>query len=144
MFTRIYGLQLAARLAEPRRFLQVVAGPRQVGKTTLVRKALEPFGEPARYVTAAEPTLRDREWIAQQWDAARQVIASFHLRKKRFSQVSVVGVDSRGCRPHALRAYDDNALEDGVDTFVGQIKVSKWAKSSCHFQGDPMCAIRPS
>ena len=84
-----------------------MAGPRQVGKTTLVRKALEPFGELARYVTAAEPTLRDREWIAQQWDAARQVIASFHLRKKGFSQVSVVGVDSRGCRPHALRAYDD-------------------------------------
>ena len=29
-----------ARLQEPRRFLQVVAGPRQVGKTTLVRQAL--------------------------------------------------------------------------------------------------------
>ena len=28
------------RLGEPRRFLQVVAGPRQVGKTTLVRQAL--------------------------------------------------------------------------------------------------------
>jgi len=28
------------RLTEPRRFLQVVAGPRQVGKTTLVRQAL--------------------------------------------------------------------------------------------------------
>jgi len=32
---------LVARLKEPRRFLQVVAGPRQVGKTTLVRQALE-------------------------------------------------------------------------------------------------------
>ena len=28
------------RLQEPRRFLQVVAGPRQVGKTTLVRQSL--------------------------------------------------------------------------------------------------------
>ncbi len=27
---------LARRLAEPRRFIQVVAGPRRVGKTTLV------------------------------------------------------------------------------------------------------------
>ena len=32
---------LLARLQEPRRFLQAVAGPRQVGKTTLVRQALE-------------------------------------------------------------------------------------------------------
>ena len=31
---------LIQRLAEPRRFVQVVAGPRQVGKTTLVRRAL--------------------------------------------------------------------------------------------------------
>ena len=30
-------LLLVERLQEPRRFLQVVAGPRQVGKTTLVR-----------------------------------------------------------------------------------------------------------
>ncbi len=28
---------LARRLAEPRRFIQAVAGPRQVGKTTLVQ-----------------------------------------------------------------------------------------------------------
>jgi uncharacterized protein len=31
---------LTKRLSEPRRFLQVVAGPRQVGKTTLIRQAL--------------------------------------------------------------------------------------------------------
>jgi predicted AAA+ superfamily ATPase len=32
---------LARRLAEPRRFIQVVAGPRQVGKTTLVQQVVE-------------------------------------------------------------------------------------------------------
>ena len=35
-FERIQAGTLAARLSEPRRFLQVVAGARQVGKTTLV------------------------------------------------------------------------------------------------------------
>jgi len=30
--------RLIARMQEPRRFLQVVAGARQVGKTTLVRQ----------------------------------------------------------------------------------------------------------
>ena len=35
---------LFSRLAEPRRFIQVVAGPRQVGKTTLVQQVCEAIG----------------------------------------------------------------------------------------------------
>ena len=64
---------LTERLNEPRRFMQVVAGPRQVGKTTLVRQAVEPWGERARYASADEPGMRDRAWIAAQWEAARAV-----------------------------------------------------------------------
>jgi hypothetical protein len=70
-FTRIFHATLAARLAEPRRFVQVVAGPRQVGKTTLVRQALQAVDLPASYVSADEPALRDRDWLARQWQAAR-------------------------------------------------------------------------
>ncbi len=62
---------LVARLGEPRRFIQVVAGPRQVGKTTLVQAVVESLGLPARVVSADEPTLRGPDWIAQQWGAAR-------------------------------------------------------------------------
>jgi len=62
---------LAQRLAEPRRFLQVVAGPRQVGKTTLVESVVATTGQPFRFVSADAPTLRSDAWIAQQWDAAR-------------------------------------------------------------------------
>ena len=36
------------RMREPRRFLQVVAGPRQVGKTTLVRHLLRALGVSGR------------------------------------------------------------------------------------------------
>jgi len=62
---------LAGRLAEPRRFLHVVAGPRQVGKSTLVQQVVEGSGLPHRIASADEPTLRGGEWIAQQWEAAR-------------------------------------------------------------------------
>lgn len=62
---------LARRLREPRRFMQVVAGPRQVGKTTLVQQVVEACGLPMRFASADEPTLRGDAWIAQQWDAAR-------------------------------------------------------------------------
>ena len=64
---------LARRLAEPRRFIQAVAGPRQVGKTTLVRQVAEAAGAACtvHFASADEPTLRGREWIESQWDAAR-------------------------------------------------------------------------
>lgn len=62
---------VASRLREPRRFIQVLAGPRQVGKTTLVQGVTAASGLPVRYASADEPTLQGREWIGQQWDAAR-------------------------------------------------------------------------
>lgn len=62
---------LAARLDEPRRFLQVVAGPRQTGKSTLVQQVTDGLDVPVRYVSADEPTLRAADWIGQQWEAAR-------------------------------------------------------------------------
>jgi predicted AAA+ superfamily ATPase len=62
---------LTSRLAEPRRFIQVVAGPRQVGKTTLVQQVCEGMGLPVQFSSADEPTLRGPEWIAQQWEIAR-------------------------------------------------------------------------
>lgn len=59
------------RLAEPRRFLQVLAGPRQVGKTTLARQVMAESKMPSHYASADEPTLRDPTWLEQQWDGAR-------------------------------------------------------------------------
>ena len=63
--------ELLKRLKEKRRFLQVLAGPRQVGKTTLVRQVIKASKLPAHYASADEPSMRDRTWIEQQWDAAR-------------------------------------------------------------------------
>jgi hypothetical protein len=70
-YRRPQAAALAERLAETRRHLQVVAGPRQVGKTTLVQQVVEAAGLPVRFASADEPTLRGAEWIDQQWQAAR-------------------------------------------------------------------------
>ncbi len=70
-YQRLQARLLLSRLAEPRRFLHVVAGPRQVGKSTLVQQVVEALGLPHRIASADEPTLRGVEWVAQQWDAAR-------------------------------------------------------------------------
>src|SRR5438093_12588479 len=70
-FQRPHAAELARRLAEPRRFIQVVAGARQVGKTTLVQQVTGQAGLPVRYASADEPTLRGPDWVAQQWETTR-------------------------------------------------------------------------
>jgi uncharacterized protein len=72
-FQRDYAVPLAARLGEPRRFLQVLAGPRQVGKTTMVQQVLAEFEGRSVFVSADEPALRDTAWVAAQWERARLV-----------------------------------------------------------------------
>lgn len=69
------------RIQEPRRFLQVVAGPRQVGKTTMVRQALsvlaqQPGKAVAQHsVSADNPGLVGRSWLSSQWEVARSLAA---------------------------------------------------------------------
>ena len=70
-YTRPQAAELLQRLQEPRRFLQVIAGARQVGKTTMVIQVAEKSGIPYRFASADQPTLRGPDWIEEQWDAAR-------------------------------------------------------------------------
>ncbi len=70
-YTRPVFQILRARVLQARRFIQVLVGPRQVGKTTLARQLIDTLDIPCHYVSADEPTLQDRTWLAQQWDLAR-------------------------------------------------------------------------
>lgn len=56
---------------ESRRFIQVVYGPRQVGKTTLVRQIIRDLDYPSLFVAADAIPAGDQLWIAQQWELAR-------------------------------------------------------------------------
>ena len=72
-YSRPQTQELVQRLREPRRFIQVAAGSRQVGKTTLAEQAARQSGLPTRYASADEPSLRGVQWIEQQWEAARSL-----------------------------------------------------------------------
>jgi uncharacterized protein len=62
---------LKNRIEEPRKFIQVIMGPRQVGKTTVVRQLTEDIAIPFHFASADEAGSADEVWIAQQWEAAR-------------------------------------------------------------------------
>ena len=70
-YSRPQVAELLQRVREPRRFMQIVTGARQVGKTTLIMQAAKRAGLPNHFASADEPTLRGPEWVAQQWEAAR-------------------------------------------------------------------------
>ena len=82
---------LLQRLREPPLHIVAIFGPRQTGKTTLVRQALVSTGHPYRYISVDEPdpstpsfteTLvgettfpvsqpRDTRWLVRNWEEAR-------------------------------------------------------------------------
>ena len=70
-FSRPVLSKLIQRVAEPRRFLQVLAGPRQVGKTTLARQLMKAHGARSSYSTADGLAPENAIWLEQQWEAAR-------------------------------------------------------------------------
>lgn len=70
-FTRPILKTIHSRLGEKRRFIQVLSGPRQVGKTTLIRQFMAGTAMPHHYASADEPSLRNTTWIETQWETAR-------------------------------------------------------------------------
>lgn len=56
---------------EPRRFIQVIYGPRQVGKTTLVRQLLNLTDMLWHFSSADGVAGPGAVWVSQQWEAAR-------------------------------------------------------------------------
>jgi len=74
-YVRPQGGILARRLGEPRRFVQVLAGPRQVGKTTLIDQVLDRLDLPCVFVSADDPAAEDAAWIAAQWERGRLAAA---------------------------------------------------------------------
>lgn len=66
------------RMNEPRRFIQVLAGPRQVGKSTLISQFIQQTTTPVTSVNADAIAPDNKEWIAEQWSKARTAISIYN------------------------------------------------------------------
>lgn len=76
MFQRPVIKDIEARMKQERSFIQVIAGPRQSGKTTLVLQLLEKLKVPSQYITADGAGGSGESWLEKHWEAARQIIKS--------------------------------------------------------------------
>ncbi|MDR3269668.1 MAG: AAA family ATPase [Tannerella sp.] len=59
------------RIEEPRKFIQVVFGPRQVGKTTMAMQLLTQLTLANQYESADAVAFGNSAWLAQVWESAR-------------------------------------------------------------------------
>ena len=71
MIRRLQNDFLISCINEPRRTIQVVAGPRQVGKTTMVKQVLKEVAVPSLFFNADVVAPDDNAWIAARWEDAR-------------------------------------------------------------------------
>ena len=71
MYKRKQFDELTKRLAEPRNRIQVVSGPRQVGKSTMVKQVLKETTIPYTIVSADSVNHEQTSWIEEVWNSAR-------------------------------------------------------------------------
>ena len=71
MFKRIQSGDLASRISEPRDKIQVISGPRQVGKSTMVKQVLQETTIPHMLVSADNVEKTNTAWIGEMWATSR-------------------------------------------------------------------------
>ena len=71
MYRRIQYNELKTRIEEPRDKIQVLSGPRQVGKSTLVKQVLQETNLPYVFVSADNVDPDNAGWIGEMWSTAR-------------------------------------------------------------------------
>lgn len=70
-YKRTQFAEILERMSEPRRHLQVLAGPRQVGKSTLMEQVLSACSLPYYSYSADGVDEDDTDWIRRVWESAR-------------------------------------------------------------------------
>lgn len=110
MYRRAEYQTIKSRLEEPRKFIQVVTGPRQVGKSTVVKQVLKDFEAPYRFFSSDNVPATNSNWISDCWAAVRSLKES-----NRWESVAIV-IDEIQKIPNWSEAvkkeWDDDSFHD--------------------------------
>lgn len=71
MFEHPSLMTVKRRIEAPRKFIQVILGPRQVGKTTMITQLLDQVAVPFQYESADAVSASGAGWLLQVWESAR-------------------------------------------------------------------------
>lgn len=79
--------KIKTRLEEERRFIQVVMGARQIGKSTVVKQVLNDISIPFLFYSADNVPATNSSWISNCWAAARS------LKQHNESKTIILAID---------------------------------------------------
>ena len=73
MYKRAEYQLITGRMKEPRKFIQVVMGARQIGKSTVVKQVLKDLDVPYQFFSADNVPATNSAWISDCWAAVRSL-----------------------------------------------------------------------
>ena len=73
MYKRAEYQVVTDRMKEPRKFIQVVMGARQIGKSTVVKQVLQDLDMPYQFFSADNVPATNSAWISDCWAAVRSL-----------------------------------------------------------------------
>ena len=137
------------RLREPRKRIQVVAGPRQVGKTTSVEQALAEYRGKYTYKLAEGLGLSPLDWLITEWNAARikaktdgehlLVIDEIHkikgwsgVIKRLWDEDSFNHVELKVCLLGSSRLLLQKGLDESLAGRFEMIDIWHWSFADMH------------
>lgn len=80
MYKRAEYQIIKSRLEEPRRFIQVLMGPRQVGKSTVVKQVLLDYEGEYLFFSADNVPATNSAWISDCWSSVRRLMIAKELK----------------------------------------------------------------
>lgn len=138
--------EINKRINEPRRFIQIVIGPRQTGKTTAVAQALKGYVHPFLSVEATKNE-SGADWLRAQWYRARQLASSgsallvidevqyipnwSSIVKTLWDEDAVSGTDLRVLLTGSSATLIQEGLDESLTGRFELIESTHWTYSEC-------------
>lgn len=151
MYTRKEFALLKQRLEEPRHFIQVVLGPRQIGKSTLVKQVLKSLAVPHLFFAADDVPTSQKKWISDCWSQARLTVRGQGLKemvlvideiqkivgwsetvKKEWDADTFNDVPIKVLLLGSSRVLLERGLADSMAGRYEEIRMSHWSYSEMH------------
>lgn len=142
MIERKHVAILRERLSEPRFSIIALTGPRQVGKSTIVRQALEGVQVPVVHESADGTSPHSYAWIETVWERARRLASGTPVVlvideiqkvpqwsetvKKLWDEDTMVGVDVRVVILGSSMAVLHDGLSESLAGRFERIRVMPW------------------
>ena len=93
-----YTEMLRSRIREKRRFIQVLAGPRKVGKSTIIADVLSTLKIPYVSESADNVTVSGEAWLKSIWDRARILVKQYGEALVVIDEIQKIAQKDRGER----------------------------------------------